>query len=790
MEILLNSINISWIIPAVSQIFLFIDAIVYAILEGAIDIFFMVGSLNFGNVSADLEIIIKNINTLVGIFIMFKASLLLIQYLVEPDKFKDKNQGGENLIKSIVVTMSLLVLLEIGVLFGIFNDFQKIVFGNGSGEFEVLKDLGFENKPEKVDLIQKMVFGNNVLEDPSHIITVKIFEMFLYTYDKNGGDDIVPKSWFDSGGIVGTQKTLNKVATSKLGGLSFFALPVAIGTPLNFVNDIVSTGEGEQYTAILSTVFGIYMIITFFTYAVQIIIRFFKLLLLQMLSPIAIVSNITPDGKKTFKNFWSTYFSTYAELFIRLLVVYLGIYLISAVLTNDIDTSIGGNLIANMVLKILFLSAISKFMKEMPNIIAGLFGGKLADNQRSLGSLIGGALGFGATATVAGLVGKRSGLKGWGLVGQALMGGLSGAKAGANSQNMGSFVSGQISAITKSNAQAMDVAAAGGFLPYIQAQTDKTFGKANEIKIKYSEMQNAVDFHNKHAADLKAVEDSGRVGYAKQLGKKRGMKFDSVKEAAQFDANAKYASAHTLFNNGAGSVMQVEGEWVDAEAVAKVKAKANVEVEQFKSAKIAFSNGAEAVAKVNGEWIDIKNVAEEDRTKYEICDKAGIEVREKIAIENKGKIDATIDSARTYTHSEIIELQKQDEASLINRYEQEADISATEFINKYERYLKYIKNTEPDKIDKNHADYIDENVREINAELISALEKGKANVQDYNNKTGEAHKFINVDIKQDGIEAYDFKKQNKIATGEAAKATQKLTEFTKDQRNRNVLGGK
>ena len=158
----------------------------------------------------------------------------------------------------------------------------------------------------------------------------------------------------------------------------------------------------------------------------------------------------------------------------------------SAVLRNVFNEAvpISENIIAAMVLKILLLSAISKFMKEMPNIIAGLFGGKLADNQRSLGSLIGGALGFGTTATVAGLVAKRSGLKGWGLVGQALMGGLSGAKAGANSQNMGSFISGQVSAITKSNAQAMDVAAAGGLLPYIQAQTDKTFGKANEIKIK------------------------------------------------------------------------------------------------------------------------------------------------------------------------------------------------------------------------------------------------------------------------------------------------------------------
>lgn len=690
MEILLNSINISWIIPAVSQIFLLIDAIVYAILEGAIDIFFMIGSLDFGSITGDLETVVKNINTLIGIFIMFKASLLLIQYLVEPDKFKDKNQGGENLIKSVVITISLLVLLNTGILFGVFNDLQKIVFGNGETEFELLGDLGFEAGTEKVDLVQRLVFGNNGIKNPGHTVAVRIFEMFLYTYEKDG-DTIKPKSWFEneaSGNLFSTEAVLGTVARSKIGGVSFFYL-LNIGNPINGFIDLFDNSYGEQYTAILSTVFGIYMLFTFFKYSVQLVMRFFKLILLQMLSPIAIVSYITPDGKKTFKNFWSTYFSTYTELFIRLLVIYLGIYLMGAVLTNTFNTSLGGNIIANMVLKIILLSAISKFMKEMPNIIAGLFGGKLSDNQKSLGSIFGGILGAGIGTAIGIGSARAAGAKGWGAAFGGLMGGFGGAKSGANSQNVGAFVSGQISNASKSTTRGMDVAGAGGFASYLQMQADRTFGGANKIKNEYDELSSNVKFYQENASSIKAVQDSGRIDYAKGLGKSgkaayNGLKFDTIDEIVDYDVRSAFSNAEkVLADNPSGEVLIK-----DANGNETIIKAANIESEKKKFADIRRSYHEDAADLATTELIGrIENGGADINGK----DKEKVKT---ISAYTKGKTEAIEYSRKLNKDVSFINV-SDTKANGTIKFKEQANAStttATENMNKLEKWSKDQRN--------------------------------------------------------------------------------------------------
>lgn len=524
MEIFMNVINVSWVIPAVSGILLFIDSVIFAILEGIIDLVFIVGTIDMSAISEDLQFLVTNIKSLVGVYILFKLSILFIQYLVEPDTFKDKSKGGESVLKNVIVVAVLLSLLSGNLLFGFFNDLQKVVFGT-SGNYEVLSALGIKNlNGDNNDMIQKLVFGKRNTVKPAHDLTVEIAQQFIFTCPgaglTNDLSNCTPNKWRDTippnltFGIeyVDPNLLFGQIAYSTYGGVSFFQL-----MKLDGVGGWLSSA---QYIAIISSIVGIYMIMKFMKLSLLVVIRFLKLLLMQILAPIAIVSYATPDGKKTFSNFWKTYFTIYMELFLRLFIMYISIYLMTAILSNPKFFPTGSyDIITNIILKILILVGISKFMDEMPELVSSFFGAKLGDaKQKSLTGILGGILG-GGIGLATGVGGALS--AGAGLGGAALSGGMGlfgGAKSGANSQNVGAFVSGQISNASKSYGKGFDIATAGGGTAYLQQQLDKTFGGGNKLRADAQKFKEQAEYHNNTSSNLDAIKAAAEKRYLKDMG--------------------------------------------------------------------------------------------------------------------------------------------------------------------------------------------------------------------------------------------------------------------------------
>lgn len=169
---------------------------------------------------------------------------------------------------------------------------------------------------------------------------------------------------------------------------------------------------------LIAIIVGIVVIVYLAVLCIEVVVRSLKLMLLQMISPIAIISYVSPKDK-ILGQWAKMYASTYLDLFIKLFAIKLGAELISAI-------KFSGSTIKDLIL----ILGCLVFMKVIPTMISKIFGIDIASGtlKDSLGMLKAG-VGATAGATVGSIVGASTG-KGIGRLTGALRGFGAGAKSG------------------------------------------------------------------------------------------------------------------------------------------------------------------------------------------------------------------------------------------------------------------------------------------------------------------------------------------------------------------------
>lgn len=159
---------------------------------------------------------------------------------------------------------------------------------------------------------------------------------------------------------------------------------------------------------LIAIIVGIVVIIYLAVLCIEVVVRSLKLMLLQMISPIAIISYVSPKDK-VFGQWAKMYASTYLDLFIKLFAIKLGAELISAI-------KFSGSVIKDLILILGCLA----FMKIIPTMISKIFGIDIASGtlKDSLGML---KAGVGATAGAA--LAAGAGIIGGAVAGGAVQGG-------------------------------------------------------------------------------------------------------------------------------------------------------------------------------------------------------------------------------------------------------------------------------------------------------------------------------------------------------------------------------
>lgn len=193
-------------------------------------------------------------------------------------------------------------------------------------------------------------------------------------------------------------------------------------------NQVISDIDDEKLSIswLIAIIVGIVIIVYLAVLCIEVVVRSLKLMLLQMISPIAIISYVSPKDK-ILGQWAKMYASTYLDLFIKLFAIKLGAELISAI-------SFSGSVIKDLIL---ILGSLV-FMKVIPTMISKIFGIDIASGtfKDSL-SMLKAGVGATAGATVGSIVGASTG-KGIG----RLTGALRGFGAGAQSGYKGDITTG------------------------------------------------------------------------------------------------------------------------------------------------------------------------------------------------------------------------------------------------------------------------------------------------------------------------------------------------------------
>lgn len=328
-----------------------IDYVAYRVLSSLYDLFAQIAQLTLYSEKA-MKVISQRVFLILGIFMLFRIAISLVSYLISPDKTNDSSKGGKKLITNIIVSLALLATVNI-----IFEQAYKL-----------------QKKVVESQIIEKIFFGktgnNNEIS-----MSFMLYSAFIKPNDKlvsncdNLFDEFQQLSADCSYSLTNADLS-NKIRTeiNRINREHDFSETLRNYEMLNY--DI----DGEyffDYFPIISTICAIVVIIMLISFSLDLSLRIVKLLFLQIIAPIPIISNMEPSkGEAIFKKWLKQCSNTYLSLFIRIIAVNFAVFMIILIKTEFSDIFIGKSIFITVFLIIGCLL----FAKQVPNLIEDMLG--------------------------------------------------------------------------------------------------------------------------------------------------------------------------------------------------------------------------------------------------------------------------------------------------------------------------------------------------------------------------------------------------------------------------------
>lgn len=393
-----------------------------------------------------VKVIGQRIGLILGIFMLFKLAISLINYMISPDKIKDGSKGGSKLIINVIVSLTLLISInfifkEAYRIQGVIVDsriIERIFFGE-SGILQNNKET--DDKPVKMDIGYYLYTG--FLTPNPEVYKDTCNQIWDVTYDITKKEDRDSKSCdellYETLGDDARKsiyKTRNTLDVSYL----FFDYDLILAYTETRV-------PAFNYTPIMSNACGIVVLLILISFSMDLATRAVKLLFLQIIAPIPIISNMDMGkGQDIFKKWVKECVNTYLSVFIRLIAINFAVFMIVLLRGNYKDVFVN-----NIWLNIFLIIGCLMFAKQVPGLIEEFLGIKLNgmalhplkkfQEQALFGKQITTIAGRGATGVIAGAgAGVRA--LGANVIAPGVRGRILGAGAGFTSAFSRGIVSG------------------------------------------------------------------------------------------------------------------------------------------------------------------------------------------------------------------------------------------------------------------------------------------------------------------------------------------------------------
>lgn len=449
------------IMTAIRNIFIIFDACIYYFVNFGFTMLFNIATFNLVDRKMIFDLV-SRIQLIIGIFMLFQLAMTIIKGIVNPDSFTDSKSGGAgNVIMRIIVSLVLLALLVPLNISNPKNEYEKQINNNGV-LFGTLYSLQYRILTN--DTLGKLILGDDStnytssdpdgksLSDFGNSFTTTVIKAFYTLNVDDEGNYVCNDGWdevYKSEQMTAHEIIVNGTRTCGDDNWPSWAKTLYDLTPYGAIDGAI---HDEKYSISMSyitcTIVGIVLFVLLCMMIFNVATRVFKLVALQLLAPIPVISYMDPKGSKdsAFNSWLKLLGTTYLELFIQLGVIYFAISIIKSFmerfpelsLQTVVDTTSTGAIQGPIILRwtfIIMTIALFIFAKDAPKFFKQMLGIK---TERSFFDSFGQALGVGAMAAgtvssgIAGAVSKyesTSGNKGK-KVGAAILGGLGGAAGG------------------------------------------------------------------------------------------------------------------------------------------------------------------------------------------------------------------------------------------------------------------------------------------------------------------------------------------------------------------------
>ena len=404
----------SWTQHPIMSLFLTIDGLIYTLVSYSFKLFMLMCQINYDSLSGILATLMDNLKALVMVFVVFKVGIQLIQFLLEPESAP---KGGKEFLKNIFISAALLILYPL--IMGIINEVGILIMGNDINySFPILSRIAGVEGGNDEGLIMRFVFGDGAkdVEDVGDYLAYSTVTIFVHDINEGSGN----------------REVKSIICRKGDGTCNFHDLP----------NIVPKLDKTIEYQWGICAIVGGFLVYSIVKNAIQLGVRMFKLVILQMLAPLAIIS-IVKDGPKgkIFSNFVSTYLKTFADAFVRMLTMLLVTVFVCKFFLS-IDDFFGSNVTADMpritrlLLTILIIVSAYMFAGQVPKFLDSILGTTTVPCTATLS--VAGTYALDSTSTVSytatsdggALTGAASGL-------------VRGAGAGARSNQVSEFFKNQ-----------------------------------------------------------------------------------------------------------------------------------------------------------------------------------------------------------------------------------------------------------------------------------------------------------------------------------------------------------
>ncbi len=484
-----------FIMDAIRSIFSAIDWVFYSALGWVYEIFINISSVKIFS-SETIIAFFGRVQLILGVFMVFKLTVSILQFIVNPDKMYDKSHGNVfvEIISRVVTCLIMLTLLIPLNIPAPVTEFDKQISSNGIlfGSLYSLQDRILNN-----NTLGKLILGTG---PTGTTITSGNTSAEQAENLKSIGDEFVgtiAKCFI----IINDDCSDKSEIINKYNSMGFQELSDNINTTCN--NDKNYT---YNYYPLIGTVVAAVFIFVLVGFSIDIAVRAIKIAVLRLIAPIPVISYMDPNQaqKGAFANWVKVLISTYLDLFIRLAIIYFVLFLAADIFQNGLDFNTNATGLSEALITVVVLLGLFFFAKQAPKFIKDVLGVKGGMQNIGLASLLGGT----AAAVYGG------GLAGLGY------GAINGAKAemdaAAQGKQLPTFAAWNSNRDLMTKIRTGDKDAQGGLMGKLQDRFNYGTRENNAARLGMSAKDVAIAKYEQDQWEAEAARTQKALDYAKQ----------------------------------------------------------------------------------------------------------------------------------------------------------------------------------------------------------------------------------------------------------------------------------